>query len=107
MDGDRVMDFQSICRDINARRQAEEALRESEEKFRQLADTIHDAIMLIAPGSPYRFIYVSPAYERVFGRKTSELFEDPTSWLSCIHEEDRDRAATFFDKFVQNWARFK
>jgi PAS domain S-box-containing protein len=102
MDGSRVVGFQSICRDIDARPKAEEALRESEERLRQFADTIQDIIMFISPESPYRFTYVSPAYERITGRKVDELYEDPTSWTECIHTRDREKATAFFESFVQN-----
>src|ERR1019366_8443588 len=48
------------------RRQAEEALRQSEERFRQIAETI-DEVFWIADASISEMLYVSPAYERVWG----------------------------------------
>ena len=101
MKGDRVLGFQSICRDITDRRKAEESLRESEERFRQLAESVDDIFMLIQPGDPYLFIYVSPAYERLTGGSVDELYEDPTNWLSVVHEEDRSLAAQMVNSFIQ------
>jgi PAS domain S-box-containing protein len=101
MKDDRVLGFQSICRDITDRRKAEDSLRESEERFRQLAESVDDIFMLIQPGDPYLFIYVSPAYERLTGSPVDELYEDPTNWLSVVHEEDRSKAAQMVNSFIQ------
>src|SRR2546430_11923118 len=49
------------------RRRAEEALHETEERFRQLAENIHEIFwMMDAAGD--RMIYISPGYEEVSGR---------------------------------------
>jgi len=101
MKGDRVLGFQSICRDITDRRKAEESLRESEERFRQLAESVNDIFMLIQPGDPYSFIYVSPAYERLTGGTVDELYENPAGWLSVVHEEDRLQVAQMVNSFIQ------
>jgi PAS domain S-box-containing protein len=100
MKGDRVLGFQSICRDITDRRKAERALRESEERFRQLAESVNDIFVLMQPANPYSFIYVSPAYERLTGCKVDRLYEDPTEWLSVVHEEDRPGVAEMIDSFI-------
>lgn len=106
MKDDRAVGFQSICRDITDRRKAEESLRESEERFRQLAESVNDIFMLIQPADPYSFIYISPAYERLTGGNVDELYEKPTQWLSVVHEEDRPQIALKFHSFVQGGADF-
>jgi PAS domain S-box-containing protein len=76
--------------DINARRKAEEALRESEERFRQLTENIHEAFWMhdVASGKP---IYISSAIEDITGIKPEELLEDFNSVFNIIHPEDRER----------------
>jgi len=82
--------IQVIMRDITARKRSESANRESEERFRQIAETI-DEVFWITPPDKNRMIYVSPAYEKIWGRPCAELYASPRNWLAAIHEDDRDR----------------
>ncbi len=70
------------------RRKAEVALRESEERFRQLAENIQEVFWLTDIGKN-EILYVSPAYERIWGRTCADLYRSPRSWLDAIHEDDR------------------
>lgn len=77
-------------RDITERRQAETALRESEQRFRQLANNIEDVFWLFSL-VPLKILYVSLGYERIWGRSCESLYEDPLQIFENIHPEDRDR----------------
>jgi PAS domain S-box-containing protein len=68
---------------------AHEALRESEEKFRQLAENIHEIFWMFDPGFT-EVLFVSPMYEEVWGRTLESLDEDPDSFVRSVHPEDRD-----------------
>lgn len=78
-------------RDITERRQAERAQRESEERFRQLAENLSDVFWIYEPTGP-RTAYVSPAYETVWGRTCHSLYERPLSYLEAVYPEDREQA---------------
>lgn len=78
--------------DIDKRRKAEEELRESEERFRQLAENIYEVFWMTTPDKS-RMIYVSPKYDEIWGRDIAELYEKPDAWLDYVHSEDRDRVA--------------
>jgi PAS domain S-box-containing protein len=71
---------------------SERALRESEERFRQLAENI-GAVFWLHETAAGRTIYVSPAFERIWGRPAPELYADPAVWLGSLHPADRDGAA--------------
>ena len=76
--------------DITERKLAEDAQRESEARFRQLADGINQVFWLYDVAQE-RVLYVSPAYERIWGRPGAALLADAHNWLDAIHPDDRDR----------------
>jgi PAS domain S-box-containing protein len=71
-------------------KQSGESLRNSEERFRQLADNIQEVFWLTEPATN-KVLYVSPAYERIWGRTCASLYAESEQWLNSIHPEDRDR----------------
>ena len=76
-----------IGRNISDRKRAEEALQESEERYRLLAENINDLVCLHQPDG--RYIYVSPSCESLLGYRYDELVgQDP---YTLFHPEDRDR----------------
>ncbi|RPH40055.1 MAG: PAS domain S-box protein, partial [Planctomycetota bacterium] len=75
--------------DITARQRAETALRESEDRFQQIAGNIHEVFWLTEIPT-WKVIYVSPAYEEMFDRKVDDLLRDAWDWLKSVHPEDRD-----------------
>jgi two-component system sensor histidine kinase/response regulator len=75
---------------ITERKQTENALRESNEKFRQLADNITDAFWIRSPDMR-EVHYISPAFERIWGRSAESLYAGPQEWHKFIVPEDRER----------------
>lgn len=97
--GDIIGTF-GVSRDITDRKQAEQALRNSEEQFRQLADNIHEVFFIGEPDPP-RLTYLSPAYEAVWGRPRQEAYERADAWTDTIHPDDRERAINLLSRSYQ------
>jgi diguanylate cyclase (GGDEF)-like protein/PAS domain S-box-containing protein len=63
-------------------------LHASESMFRQLAENIRDVFFLLNADSN-RTLYVSPAYEEIWGRSCESAYANPGSWAEAIHPDDR------------------
>ncbi|MEI7502624.1 MAG: PAS domain S-box protein, partial [Paludibacter sp.] len=83
--------------DITNRKQAEEALQKSEEKYRLLAENMHDGILSF--GADNKINYVSASYIKQLGySEKTQLDKGVTDIFSIIHPEDRDEVfANIFD----------
>jgi PAS domain S-box-containing protein len=95
----RIVSVLHIGREVTEQKRAEAALRESEQRFRQVTETI-DEVFWLTDLALTEMIYISPAYEKVWGRTCASLYQTPHSWLDAIHPEDRDRvrAAMMIDR---------
>ncbi|HWB60450.1 MAG TPA: PAS domain S-box protein [Chthoniobacteraceae bacterium] len=84
-----------IVTDITMQKRVEESLRESETRFRQMAENIHEVFWMVdhRAESRERMLYVSPAYEKIWGHSCESLYADPASFLEAVHPEDRERIA--------------
>jgi hypothetical protein len=84
-----------VWNDITARKQADQALAESEVRFQQFAAAT-SAVFWMSDPRQRRLLYVSPAYEQVWGRTREAVYADYMQWLNAIHPEDRPRVETAF-----------
>ncbi|HET7271185.1 MAG TPA: PAS domain-containing protein [Rubrobacter sp.] len=89
--------FVSQFQDITQRKRVEEALKESEERFRALVQNASDMVVVTEADGTVR--YVSPAVEKVLGRKPEELSGKDT--FAIMHPEDVPRARQFLTDVVK------
>ena len=83
-----IVGFLSLAQDISDRQRAEEGLRASEQRFRQIAESIREVFWLTDP-LKQEVVYVSPAYETIWGRTCASVYASPAQWWEAIHTEDR------------------
>ncbi len=114
-DGGGITHFIAVASDVTERKQVEEQLRlareqlelrvqaremdldianqalvESQERFRQMAENIRDMFWLASP-TRHSLSYVSPAFKEIWGRPTEVLYDNPSTWFEAVHPEDRAR----------------
>ncbi len=73
-----------------------ENLKESDERFRQMAESIDQIFWMLDAGTN-RILYASPAFERVWGRG-SESIAERDNLLDAVHPDDRERVAEYLKK---------
>jgi len=88
--------IQVLTYDITERKQAEETLRNSERRLSLVTETIDD-VFWMTDWASHRTIYVSAAYEKIWGRTAESLYESLSGWADAIYPEDQQRA---WDRFV-------
>lgn len=91
-DGD-VHRIAGLAQDVTDRKRVEERIRESEERFRQLAENINAVFWMITPDHN-DVLYISPAFEEVWGRPRD--LKNTSEWFATIHTKDKARIRRLF-----------
>jgi PAS domain S-box-containing protein len=71
-------------------------LGESEKLLRQITENIHEVFWL-TDTDRQTMLYVSPAYEDVWGQSVESLYREPRSFLAAIHPDDRTRVLAIIE----------
>ena len=82
-------------RDISGRKQAEQAVQSSEEKFRQLAENIRE-VFWMTNSATNELLYLSPAYEELWGSSCDSVYQNPMAWAEAIHPDDLEQVRSTF-----------
>jgi PAS domain S-box-containing protein len=80
--------FVSVVEDITERKRAETMLRDAEERFRQLADNVNE-VFWVSNAENTQMLFVSSAYESIWGRSRESLYASPRDWFEAVHPDDR------------------
>jgi PAS domain S-box-containing protein len=87
---------EGVLRDITERKRAEEALKESEEKYRDLVENLAEVIYALNPSG--KVLYVSPAVKSLIGYTPKEI--EDQSFVRLIHEDDLPQASKRIQKIL-------
>ena len=77
-----------LQQELRDRERVEQALRESEERFRQLAENVREAFWLYDPRTG-KALYANPACEQMWGEPVESIYAHADGWQTAIHPDDR------------------
>ena len=89
-----------LKKEIETRKAAEKALMDSEERFKEMADSISEVFWLFDVHKQ-RVIYASPAYETIWGRSVQALYDRYAEWGESIHPDDLEYAGESFERIIK------
>lgn len=98
-----VVGFVGTAVDITQRKRVEEALKASEQKYRQLIDNSHDIIYSLTPDGT--FLFVGLAWTRMLGHPVAEV--ENRSFTEFVHLEDQPACFAFLKKVVESGERLE
>ncbi len=87
----KIIGASAIARNISKSRENLARLQENEIIFRHLIQNLSEIFYVSDPRKP-EIIYMSQAYEKVFGEGVQKIYENPTAYLDLIFEEDKSKA---------------
>ncbi|MGE5350715.1 MAG: PAS domain S-box protein [Acidobacteriota bacterium] len=92
-----------VTHDITQRKQAEQALRESEERFKTMVQNISGYIYSVTyKGKKAVSSYHSPKCLVITGYSPEEYAADPDLWIKMVYKDDRDHVEMVFDSLKEN-----
>lgn len=83
-----LMNFVGFQRNVSSR-------KEQDQRFENMAKSIDQIFWTYDPNQD-NFLYVSPAFEEIFGRNLQELLEKPRLWFEMIHPNDREKVSNYW-----------
>lgn len=86
-----LIEAYGMATDVTARVLVENALRDSEERFRELLGSLHEIVWCYSVNER-RVLYVNDAVAEIYGRPKEDFFANPKLWRTAIHPEDRELA---------------
>lgn len=96
-EGGQVNTLLGMFTNITERRKADQAIRESEERFRQLAESIDEMFFLLSLDAQETY-YMSPNYETIYGHPTESAYDNPSQWIEMVYPEDMPIVQAGFEK---------
>ena len=90
---------------VESLRKSNSVLQRSEERFRELAENIPNVFWVAVPDFE-RILYISPAYESIWGFSCESLYKQSKTWIDNVHPDDREKVTVAIKKHIQNETAF-
>jgi PAS domain S-box-containing protein len=84
----KLVRMNGVVQDITQQKLSELKLKESEEKFKELAENLGEVIWV---RQDEHLVYINPAYEKMWGRTCQSLYDNPHSFIEAIHPDDKEK----------------
>jgi PAS domain S-box-containing protein len=101
-EGGRRVAMLSTIRDVTKRKVMEQALAESERRFRALVDLA--PVGIFATDSAGGCVFVNPGWQRLTGLSQAAAYDG--GWLDAVHPDDRGRVQAYWQGAVQGHGHF-
>lgn len=85
----RILQIYGAARDVTSQKDAEYRLRESESRFRQIAENT-DVVVYVGDVATQSILYVSPQYDVIMGQPRRRLIQDPLTFLGGVDASERE-----------------
>ncbi len=99
-----VTDITQLSNEYTKRINIQKKLFEQEALFRRLTESIND-VFWVMTAEINKILYISPGYEKVWGRSTKSLYANPMDWMESIVEEDKKKVMEFLDRVAKSEIR--
>lgn len=90
----------SVGVDITERKEAQQALRENVQIFRQISENVKELLWVCAPDFSKTY-FLNPMYEEIWGRTCQSAYDNPCSWIEGIHPDDRAAVVNEMERKAQ------
>src|SRR5262245_17521813 len=91
---------EALRKEMTERTRSEEALLETQDRLKQMADSVPEVIWIMDLEPVERIVYTSPSFERVWGLRLDDLYQNPRLWTETIHPDDRERVVSTFSAWI-------
>lgn len=102
----QILSWVGVDNDVTEVRAMQEALSQSEARFRQLAAATGEVFWIVDTQTS-ALLYISPAYERVWKRSLEEAMRTPHHWLGGVHCDDQVRARAALENSARTGEPFE
>ncbi len=101
-----------VVRDITERKRSQQALKESEEKYRSIAENIDDFFWTAEKvGEKIRPMFFTKAVEKITGFHQADFIKDAKQFFRIIHPDDfkayKDELKNFFQNYYKHTEEFE